>query len=150
MKCRYGHCKHDSKDIPDGEAVHVGNAYYHQDCYREKQSIDDIIAVWCERVDDKPIYGELRGVINNLIFKTGYPAEKVLWYLRWATTHGIGIKHPPGLYWLMKNEKIAKAWEDAQKKTIADNWEFELANTEAPSGFEYKPQTTGFKRIIKR
>ena len=33
VKCRYSHCKHDTKEIPKDEAYKNGNAYYHKDCY---------------------------------------------------------------------------------------------------------------------
>lgn len=151
MKCRYSHCKHESKEIADGEGVRVGNAYYHEDCYKEKNDVDGVISLWCEKVDPIPIYSELRGVVNTLVYKRGYPAEKVLYFLRWALAHGYNIKHPPGLYYLMKNADAERSWGEKQRATFV-NFEFEEPEkrNDASQGFEYKPDATGFKRIIGR
>ena len=42
-------------EVDKDEAVKVGIAYYHPQCYAEKEAIQKIIDVWHERVDPNPM-----------------------------------------------------------------------------------------------
>ena len=83
MKCRWSHCKHGG-EVDKSEAVQVGSAYYHKDCYTEKKSIEDISAVYTERVDPNPIIPAIRKVINDLVFNKGYDAEYLLYAVKYC------------------------------------------------------------------
>lgn len=114
VQCRYKYCKHESREVDRDEAVHVGNSYYHEDCFKESRTIDKIIETYTERVDKNPVYTHLRKTINTIVYKNKVDAEFLLFALEYATQHKM-IKHVPGLFYIVKNKDIQKAWD--KKKT---------------------------------
>lgn len=122
MKCRWSHCKHGG-EVSKEEAVHVGNMYYHKDCFQEKSNIDQIIELYKARVDPDPIIPALRKVINDLIFKKGFDSGYVLYALQYCMDNGWNLRYPAGMYYVVKNDSAKAAWDN--KKRIASKKEFQ-------------------------
>ena len=115
VKCRYKYCKHETQTLNREEAVLVGkSSYYHPDCLRESQLINEIVDVYTKRVDKNPIYTHLRKTVNNIVVNKKVDAEFLLFALNYAADNNM-IKHVPGLYYIVKNEEIKRAWN--KKKT---------------------------------
>lgn len=159
MKCRWSHCKHGG-EVDKSEAVQVGSAYYHKDCYTEKKSIEDIITVYTERVDPNPIIPAIRKVINDLIFNKGYDAEYLLYAVNYCLDHGWKLKYPGGLYYVAKNDDVKTGWarknmakvkrqvEQEMKSVNSEPPEFDLDNYKPSQSFVKKSGGSKFSRII--
>ena len=133
VQCRYKYCKHESREMNRDEAVHVGNSYYHEDCFKESRTIDKIIETYTERVDKNPVYTHLRKTINTIVYKNKVDAEFLLFALEYAAQHKM-IKHVPGLFYIVKSKDIQKAWD--KKKTA------EYMRSEKSKPQEYVNNTT--------
>lgn len=156
MKCRYSHCLHETKDIPEGEEVLVGKGtYYHKDCYELKTAIKAIIDYYVENFDRDPIYAQLTKTINNIVFNKNKTPAFVLYALHYAKWAKIPLKHPAGIYYLIKDDKIIDAWNaDLTKKRAAQVQkkieETEIGGyTQGESGqHDYVKKPIGFGRAL--
>lgn len=145
MKCKYAHCKHQSREINKAEAIKCGSVYYHTDCYKEIETIRQIIDVYVNTVDDNPSFSELRKIINQIVYKQGVSPE----FLLFALTHS-SIHYPAGLFYIVKDQEMLKAWDiEKKKQTIKDSQFDATANYEEDSSFNYKhTNTSSFLRIL--
>lgn len=116
VKCRYAHCKHESAMIKRDEAVKSGNAFYHQDCYEEKQALHEIERYYIDNFELQPIVAQLRKTINNIIFTKHCDPEFLLFAMRYAKINHVPVKHPAGLYYLIKDDKIVEEWDHYQAR----------------------------------
>ncbi len=152
-KCKYTHCRHESREIPDDEAVtRNGTTYYHPDCYKEKEAIDNIIQLWTDCIDHSPIYTQLRGVINNIVFKNGVSAEQLMFCLRWCINNGWKLRRPAGLYYVSKDEDAITAYKKAKTPKVdlsSDQFVVDDDMTKV-EGFKYSSTKSGFNRILKK
>lgn len=156
MKCGWTHCKHGG-EVDKENAVKKGARYFHPDCLREKDSINEIIKVYHERVDDHPIENFLRKTVNDLVFKDGNSAEFLLFALKYCLDHGWTLRSPNGLRYVAKDGISKKEWEKLlnhnvnneyreKKRLTMINDEFSL---DASSSFTFKPQKAfGFEDIL--
>lgn len=109
MKCRYNHCKHGG-EVDVNEAVKVGKAYYHKDCLKEKQEIEEVMKVYEEKVDPHPIYNRLRKVINTIVYDYENGSDFLLFALKRYLAQGKRLNHPEGLYYVVKDYSAKEAW----------------------------------------
>ena len=151
MKCRWKHCKYGG-EVDKDKAVKVGIAYFHPECYAERESIQKIIDVWHERIDAYPMESMLRKMVNDLVLKQNVNAEFLLFALNYCLDHGWNLHHPAGLKAVSKDFKAKTAWETKQKKSsqgtkarVVINDEFKLDDA-----FTFKPQNAvGFGDILQ-
>lgn len=118
-KCQYGkHCKHGGNINPEEEQYCLdGKKYYHPDCKKEKDTILEIIDFWYRNIDDKPIFNQLRRIIDRLVYQDGYEAEYILFALKKKMSV---LHHPPGLVYAVKDAGVARAWDKARKENEAE------------------------------
>ena len=88
-KCRYNHCKHETKDVLASEAVKEGNRYYHKDCYKTKEDINKIVELFSEHVNPNVVFAVLRKVINNIVFTRGVDSGLLLFGLNYYISNKI-------------------------------------------------------------
>lgn len=127
-KCRYKYCKHDTKDIPDSEAVKDGNAYYHPDCHHEKETIKKIIDVYVEYVDQHPVFGHLRKTVDTIIHTNHVDADYVLFAVKKAVKEH-RLNHVPGLYYAVKNSAAESEWRKQKASEALSNDDFVVTDT---------------------
>ena len=118
VKCRYSHCKHDTKEIPKDEAYKNGNAYYHKDCYQEKYYIEEIKKLYTDKVDPHPVYGFLNKVINTIVYENKVSAKQFYYCFIYALESGWKIHNPAGLYYVVKNEQLIKKYKTMMNAKI--------------------------------
>lgn len=119
VKCRYKHCFHESKELNAEDAVKVGvSAYYHQDCYKTKQDIDEITKVFTERVNKNVVYPQLIRAINNIIFDKGNESGFLLYALNYCIDHGWKLQYPGGLYSVVQNKDAETAYQKMKQKKM--------------------------------
>lgn len=148
MKCRYSHCLHETKDIAEGEEVLVGKGtYYHKDCYELKESIKAIIDYYVENFDKDPIYAQLTKTINNIVFHKNKTPAFVLYALHYAKWAHIPLRHPAGIYYLIKDDKIITAWKSTVAKKKAAEEVKRLNETEIGG---YKQDESGQYDFVKK
>lgn len=152
MKCRWKHCKFGG-EVDKDKAVKVGIAYFHPECYAERESIQKIIDVWHEKVDAYPMESMLRKMVNDLVLKQNVNAEFLLFALNYCLDNGWNLRHPAGLKAVSKDDKAHKAWDKIQnKKLLGNNTSTviidEFRMDDIP--FDFKPQkAVGFEDILR-
>lgn len=149
VKCHSPHCKHPDEPLKREEAHRAGKYYYHEDCYREKELLRDIERFYIDNFDSQPIMQQLRRVINTIVYTQGNPPNLMMYALRYAKENGIALRHPAGIYYVMKNTKMLESWHKLMKKKKV---EFEFAEVEDLKpvvGYNNPKQTSGFGRILK-
>ena len=145
VSCRYSHCKHDDKKLLREEAEHSGNAYYHKDCYEEIVTLRQCIDTYVNHFEKDPIFTQLRSVINDIVYNKGYDPFFLLFALEYASAHNIPLRHIPGLYYIVKNDEIKKAWDARQKYVNRKNVVVENKDAEY---IHIPNKTKGFADII--
>lgn len=114
VKCRYSHCKHNSKELNKDDAVLVGKStYYHKDCYREMQDMKNVVDLYYNYVDKHPNYSLLQKTIRRLVYEYKCPSGYLVYAVRYAIEKG-WLKHELGITYIVKDDKI----KDAYKKYI--------------------------------
>lgn len=115
MKCRYGHCLHDSKEISDGDEIKVGKTYYHKDCYKQKSDIDKVIDIWQKQIDRYVVYAQLRNVINNLVYNRKVDSGFLLYVVERGVKEGY-LRYPAGLYYAVNSTERQEEWKMLKAK----------------------------------
>ena len=149
VRCRYSHCKHSERELNKADAVRCGNTYYHADCYHEKETIDKILDTYVKLVDPHPVFGALRKIVSNLIYKQGVNADFILFALKRAAQEH-RINHPPGLYYVVKDQKTIEAWNRMLAEIQKPKVEFKVDadyTESTPIGYQ-RTKKTGFRRIL--
>lgn len=156
MKCKYSHCKHETTEIPNGEEVLVGkSSYYHKDCYEEMSTIKNIIDVFVKKVDEHPIMSLLRKVVNDIVYNHKVDAKYLLFALNYCVDNNLPIRHPQGLYYIVKNNAINQQWQHVlasqNRKEIKERLKnVEINSEEEDKSFEYHVQkAVGFEDILR-
>ena len=154
MKCRWKHCKYGG-EVDKDKAVKVGIAYYHPECYAEREAIQKIIDTWHERIDANPMEAMLRKMVNDLVLKQNVDAEFLLFALNYCLDHGWKLHYPAGLKAVSKDIKAHGAWEAQRNKVYtrglrAKTSLYDDAPLDMDTSFEYKPQkAVGFDDILR-
>ena len=123
-KCNYSHCKHlsNSINIKFDEYVTEKSGglvrYYHPDCKHEKDAIQEIIDYWYVAIDPNVIFGQLRRIIDKIIYEMHIDADFVLYALRKKSQY---LHHPPGLMYAIQDKNLKKQFEYDKKKDEFNN-----------------------------
>lgn len=92
------------------DAVSIGKAYYHPECAEMKQRISEIIDVFYNHIDHNVIFAQLQRVINTMVFARGIDVNLILFGLKYYVQHGIPLKYPGGLYYVVQNKGVIDEW----------------------------------------
>ena len=122
--CRYTHCKHETKNIPEEEAVHSGTGYWHEDCLKESLAIREVIDLFQKKCNPLVVMPQLRKTINNIVYEKGIDAQLLLFGVRYYIDHKIPLNYPGGLYYVLQNKDVQKEW--AKQSVKAMKCEFDL------------------------
>ncbi|GEM_PF-557627 len=142
-KCRYNHCKHETKDVLASEAVKDGNRYFHKDCYKTKEEINKIIELFAEYINPNVVFAVLRKVVNNIVFNRGVDSGLLLFGLNYYIANKITLNYPQGLYYVIQNKNVIKGYKEKKNKEYLIEQKKNLQkaedDTEMVSSFTYKP-----------
>lgn len=146
MKCKYAHCKHESKDIPKGEEIKHSTGYWHKDCLDESLCIREIIDVFVRDVNKNVVVSALRRVINDIIYVKGVDSHLLLFGLKYYVSHKIPLNYPGGLYYVLQNRDVQREWDKMQTQELKNSFEIKEDNIET---FQYKPsEERGFQDVL--
>lgn len=149
VKCRYGKCKHEIKDIEKNEAVKSGSAYYHADCFRDKENRKEIIDLFSKHINPNVIYSQLQSVIKNIIDDRGNDSDFLLFGLKYYIEHKIPLNYPQGLYYVIQNKEMIAEYNKMKRKDIIAKEKFIIPEKVDEVDFTYKPtKTKGFADIL--
>ena len=140
--------------LTKNEAINSGNGrYYHPDCYHMVQTIAEIRDLFFKNINPLMTakqFSELASVINDIVFNKNVDVD----YLKFAVEYYIakkpgGLKHPPGLHYIIQDKDVKQAWGKYREKKILQKMkdssfgvtkeELEQ-NIEVGGDFSYKPQ----------
>lgn len=145
--CKYSHCLHSNREIEKENAVRVGNAYYHSDCFKTKEDIKEIVNLFKKHINPNPVYAQLQSVIKNIIFTKGIQSEFLLFGLRYYIEHKIPLHYPQGLYYVIQNKDVANAYNKSKTKEIKKSIEI---TKQSENQFTHVPiKNNGFADILK-
>ena len=149
VKCRYGKCKHESKDIEKSEAVKSGNSYYHADCLKDKENRKEIIDLFSKHINSNVIYSQLQTVIKNIVDDRGNDSAFLLFGLKYYINHKIPLNYPQGLYYVIQNKDVIAEYNKMKEKKVIAKENFVISENVDEVEFSYKPtKTKGFADIL--
>ena len=171
FKCGYGRCAHENKIVYENEAVKINNRRWHRDCYELQGLVAEIEEDYIQNISKSVPIAYLRKIINDIIFgkkledssiekwKSNIKAGRYLSFcLKYAIENGIPLTHPPGLYYLIDNARVKKAYQKEEELRIQKEIKEELKSEEnvaaVPVSVPNKPDTSkgnmmGFGSILK-
>ena len=145
--CKYSYCLHENKEIDKENAVKVGNAYYHSDCFRTKEDIKTIIRLFKEHINPNPVYTQLQSVVKNIIFTKKISSDFLLFGLRYYIEHKLPLNYPQGLYYVIQNKDVTNAYNKTKVKNIKKSIEI---TEQTETQFTHVPvENNGFADILK-
>ena len=129
MKCAYAHCKHENKEIIDGEEYVVAGRYkYHKDCNQEREKINEIITIFIEQVNPNIVVNILRRTINNLI-NDSFEVDYILFAVKYAVNHPeMKLTYPQGLYRICKDIDVLNGWQNLKVNQLLKDKKVEIKN----------------------
>lgn len=134
VKCRYGHCLHETKELNAEDAVKIGNAYYHKDCNQTKEEIKKIADIFVERVNRNVVFPVLMKTINNIVFDKGIGSEFLLFALNSYLNKNKPLNYPGGLYYIIQNAEIQREYKLLQEKKMHEE-QFRIQKEAAAEAF---------------
>ena len=138
VKCRYNKCLYGGGEIDDKAVEEVRKGYYmHKECARYSRTIQKIVDLYKQSVDENVIYSALYKVINRIVFDQKTDPAFLLFVLTKAIHEGAKLKSPFGLYYLVKDSEKVKEWKATQAMRIISR--IELAEQKAPADYKYTP-----------
>ena len=151
LKCGWTHCEY-GYITDDQKKVKVGKRWYHEDCARERELINDIVTKFIEQVNDAQI-PVLRKVVNDIIYNENKPAEFVMFALDYAIAHPeVKLMYPQGLYRVCGSIDVLNAWKERQNKIFMKQIKPNSFVAEDIKGEEsqlHKPKAqSGFGKIL--
>ena len=149
VKCRYSGCKHDSKEMDKNDAVQVGNAYYHEDCFRDKENKRIIVDLFTKHINPNPVYAQLNAVIRTIVDQKGVSSDFLLFGLRYYIEHKIPLNYPQGLHYVVQNKQVIAEYNKVKEKELKAKTNFVMPEVNNEVEFNYKPtKTKGFADIL--
>jgi hypothetical protein len=136
VKCRFSKCLkiHDTNELRREDAVSTGkngSYFYHPDCYHLSQTISKIRDVYFEQVNPLMTNTQIKtlvNVINKIVFDKKVDADYLLFALETYIKYKKKDLNVPGLYYIIQDKDIKKAWEKKQEREIRERLKEELQN----------------------
>lgn len=147
VKCRYSHCLHDSVELQKEDAICEGRKYYHKDCYQTKKDIESIVDLFLTKVNRNAPIQQIRGIVNNIVFKRKVPSSELLFGIRYYLKNRISLNYPQGLYYVVANKDMHKAYEaEMAKLAVKRNQKTTKVKTVKSEPFVYRePNDVGLE-----
>ena len=171
FKCGYGRCAHENKIVYEPESVKINTRRWHRDCYELQGLIAEIEEDYIQHVSKSVPIAYLRKVINEIVFgkkledssvekwESNLKAGRYLSFcLKFAIENKIPLTHPPGMYYLIDNARIKKAYQKENElriqKELKEEMEHEESVAAVPVSTPIKTTTPketvmGFGSILK-
>lgn len=153
-KCAFKHCQHKPCEVPQGEAVKVGNRYMHKDCAEKSEYIQKTRDLYFEKVSNTVVMKQLVNVLNNLVIKKNVDPKFLYFAVDFAISNKIPIKSPYSLHYLVDNNRIKEMWNKKKAAEVANQIREEAENFEPAhqimnNSFKYSiNKDTGFGGIF--
>ncbi len=149
--CQSLHCRHEKKEIQISQDKYIckGGAYYHEDCFADKQNIQAIKDLWKSHISRTVVINQLYAILNHLIFVDNVPSDFLLFIVRYCIKNKCKLRYPAGLKYYVDNVKLQSAYKKERCKGIRQT-DFR-ASTEPPVSeptFEMRKGNVGFTRIL--
>ena len=149
--CGFKYCSHETKKVPEGEAVKSGTKYFHEDCLKIRDNMEAVKRVYYENVSNTVVMSQLVKVIQTIVINKGVDSEYLLFALKLAIANKIAINSPYGLHYIIDYSNIKNAWNakqaNMQRKKTAELAKMQPRN----SGVSFtaaKTKKDGFESIF--
>lgn len=150
VKCRNKHCLHDHEPIMQDEAIRVGNAYYHKDCYEVVCNCKEAIDLFAKKINPDVSFAVLVKVINNLVYNQKIDSGFLVFVVKYSIENGINLRYPQGLYRLSQNPKIISEYKNKQNSIAMKMFRDMKMEKESGDSFHHNPvKVTSFEDILR-
>ena len=110
-----------------------GSAYYHQDCYTEKQNKNDIFKMTTEYMSTSPPASRIWRAINTLVHNKDVDSGLLKFALSKYISSKKPLRYPEGLYYVV-TEEIMKEYN----RLNCPKYQFEVVS-DVGCIFQYNP-----------
>lgn len=117
MVCRYKYCK-EKEELTEETAETILSFKYHKKCAKKINGKKAIRDLYCQKVSNTVVMALLNKVIQNMIDVKEISPEYLYFALRYAINHGIPIKSPNSLPYIIDNYEIKNAFKKFQTKNV--------------------------------
>ena len=130
-KCGYRHCAHENGIVLDDGSVKIKTRRWHKDCYELQGLIAEIEDMYIQHISKAVPITYLKKIINDIVFgkklekpdiekwKSNLEAGRYLCFcLKYAIENKFPLTHPPGLYYLIDNARIKKAYQKEESLRV--------------------------------
>lgn len=149
VKCKYGKCKHESREIEKSEAVKSGNSYYHADCLKDKENRKEIVDLFATHINPNVVFTQLQAVIRTIVDDRGNSSDFLLFGLRYYIEHKIPLNYPQGLYYVIQNKEMIAEYKKMKTKEVMVKENFVTPVSSNEVEFSYIPtKPKGFADIL--
>lgn len=133
QKCGWTHCSCGGYIYDNQPKIRVGKKWYHEECAKDRELIQDIITKFIEQVNDAQI-PVLRKIVNDIIYNEIKPAEYVMFALDYAIAHPeMKLTYPQGLYRICNAHDVLKAWTHKVAKEKVGSHKIDINEVEQPT-----------------
>lgn len=146
LKCRYKYCKHESREIPREDAILSGKStFYHKDCFEEIENKKKIVDLFHEKINPNSPFPQIQRTITDIIHNKGISAEFLLFGLQYYINNKIPLNYPPGLYYVVANKDVKKAFN---KSKLKNDYKFEVTG-DVGTEFKYEPHKKSLDNFME-
>jgi len=148
LKCGWTHCSCGWTIFDNQKKVKVGKRWYHEECAKERDTIQSIITKFIENVNDTVDVVVLRKVINEIIYNDDNPrpAEYVMYALDYAIAHPeMKLTFAQGMYRICDNRDVLKSWCQKVADERVGSHTIQLQTVEQP---QTEHNVTAKKRLV--
>jgi hypothetical protein len=148
MKCKYSYCHHGG-EVDKESAIKVGNSYFHNDCYHEKELKQQIEEYYLKNMPSCTLQ-ILRKVIKQLIHEKNNSADYVLFVLNYIHKNNKPINNPFGLVNYCNEGRLKTEFNNREISIKYKEVKKDLDNKSEVQEmkFDYKPTTKKWTDLI--
>lgn len=162
-KCRFVGCKHSTKDIDISQEpyINVGSFFYHEDCYKLKQSnewkdkqtrkdLQEFRDIWHQRISTTVNYAQLMKILNEYI-ANGVSSDYLLFAFKYVLDNGMNLNYPYGFKYYVDRADIKNAYNKHLAKKKIKEQEKNPPKTDIPDNapkFKVQNKSKGFQTIL--
>ncbi|MDD4805060.1 MAG: hypothetical protein PHN69_08035 [Candidatus Pacebacteria bacterium] len=136
-KCGYTHCLHGGT-VASSLAIKDGVKYYHPDCLQQKKDKRKVVNIFYKHINKTEVGAQLTKIINEIVDSGKATSEFLLYAICYVVHHKIPLKHAAGLFYIINDDKIKKAYSKMKAQQALQNMKIDNVEVVEAPQFELK------------
>lgn len=132
-----------SREIEKDKAIKDGKSYYHPQCLKVKNDINEIISLFREKVNPNVVISVLRKVVNAIVFEKNVESGLLLFGLQYYIKNKKTLNYPQGLYYVVQNSDVNREYSSMKAVQLKKEIVKQMDNEPVDNGirnFGYQPR----------